>query len=60
MDKRYTIEKEFTGAPCMMFVARFCGQYIGSAKTELEARKLAKKHNAERMAPHSKNRVIEI
>lgn len=30
-DSRYTIDKEFTGAPKPQFVARFCGDWIGAS-----------------------------
>jgi hypothetical protein len=31
IDSRYTITREFTGAPRVQFVARFCGDWIGSS-----------------------------
>lgn len=43
-DKRYTVAKEYDGSATIMHVARFCGKYIGSAKTKKEAWILAQEH----------------
>ena len=32
VDTRYSIEKEFTGKAQPQFVARFCGEFIGSSQ----------------------------
>lgn len=47
-DKRYTLGMEFTGAPVKQYVARFCGDWIGSANTKPEVVQLAETHNQER------------
>jgi hypothetical protein len=31
VDTRYSVEKEFTGRAKPQFVARFCGEFIGSS-----------------------------
>lgn len=47
-DKRYTVTEEFTGQPRRMFVARFCGDWIGQAATKAEAQALCVEHKAAR------------
>lgn len=49
-DKRYTIEREFTGRVRPQWVVRFCGRWIGARDTIEEARELASAYECERMA----------
>lgn len=51
-DRRYTVGPEYCGHRARRFVARFCGDWIGQAKTRAEARELALAHDARRMAPY--------
>lgn len=51
-DSRYTVAREFTGAPRPQYVARFCGEWIGAAPTRKAARILATSHRF-RTAPGS-------
>jgi hypothetical protein len=41
---RYTITKEFVGAPTAHYVARFCGDFIGSHRFKCEAVEIMKTH----------------
>ena len=43
-DLRYTVAKEYTGAPRPRYVARFCGEYIGNSSVAGEAWELAQEH----------------
>lgn len=43
-DKRYTVEWEYAGQPFAVAVARFCGSWIGAAKTKTQAWVLAQEH----------------
>ena len=56
-DARFSVGKEFTGADGgAQYVARFCGEYAGSAPTEREAWALARLFNERRFSgtPESK------
>lgn len=56
-DARFSVGKEFTGADGgAQYVARFCGEYAGSAPTETEAWALANLYNERRFSgtPESK------
>ncbi len=50
LDARYTITAEFCGYPKRQHVARFCGDWLGSAKTPKLAREIARKHRREFLA----------
>lgn len=54
LDKRYTFTSEFCGFPQRRHVARFCGEFIGSAQNKRLARKLAIDHRREFLAKISK------
>ncbi len=43
-DSRYTVAREFTGAPRPQYVTRFCGEWIGASATRKDARILATSH----------------
>lgn len=43
-DKRYTVRPEYTGSPRLQYVARFCGDWVGSADTYTAATQAAKTH----------------
>lgn len=47
-DKRYSVRQEFTGQPRPVYVARFCGNWIGWAPTKAEAQSLCVEHKAAR------------
>jgi hypothetical protein len=47
-DRRFTVTRECCGHATPQFVARFCGDWIGSATTEFDARELCDKFNANR------------
>ena len=51
-DKRYTLTREFTGSPYPMWVARFCGDWIGQARSKIDA--------AELIANHADRRAAEL
>jgi hypothetical protein len=51
-DRRYTVRPEYCGERARRFVARFCGDWIGHAKTRTEARELAEAFEELRMAPY--------
>jgi hypothetical protein len=48
-DKRYTVRKEFCGASRMLYVARFCGEWLGSHAKRGEASKLCERHHSAAM-----------
>lgn len=43
-DGRYTIAPEYSGAPAPRFVARFCGDWLGSAVSRTGALAIAEGH----------------
>ena len=43
-DPRYTISLEFCGYPEQRHVVRFCGEWVGQAKTEAETGKIMMDH----------------
>jgi len=49
-DRRFSIRREWCGYRNQRYVARFCGDFIGQAKTRREARDLAAVWNEQRMA----------
>lgn len=49
-DRRFTVRPEYCGQRAKRFVARFCGEWIGQAKTRREARDLAGQWNRQRLA----------
>lgn len=52
-DRRYTIAREYCGYPQQRHVARFCGDWLGQAKTPSAAQAIAAGHAANR------NTIIE-
>ena len=51
-DKRYTLTREFTGSPYPMWVARFCGDWIGQARSKIDAAELIAYHQDKRAEQH--------
>lgn len=49
-DRRFTVRREWAGYSHQRYVARFCGDFIGQAKTRREAREIAAVWNDQRMA----------
>jgi hypothetical protein len=47
-DTRYSIRKEYTGHATPQWVARFCGEWIGSSQFYSSALMFASGHNARR------------
>lgn len=47
-DKRYTITREWCGDSAQHYVARFCGEWIGSSRFYASAVTLAVGHNSKR------------
>lgn len=50
IDARYSVEREFTGAPRIQYVARFCGDWIGAAALQRDAWQMARDHAKHRAA----------
>lgn len=48
LDARYTVNKEFCGYTTQMYVARFCGEWIGAYTTLKEAEAACVAHNIKR------------
>lgn len=48
-DPRYTVALEFCGYDTPRHVARFCGEWIGQAKSASKARELVEEHKAARL-----------
>lgn len=49
-DYRYSIRKEFCGYEGLRWVVRFCDSWIDQTETVEQARDIAHKHSAERLA----------
>lgn len=49
-DRRYTLTREFTGSPYPMWVARFCGEWLGCDRSKVEAGELITDHRDRRTA----------
>lgn len=47
-DKRYAVNKEFSGYATQRYVVRFCGKWVGSADARINALKLCSQHNNEK------------
>ncbi|MNC70437.1 hypothetical protein D3C81_2180130 [compost metagenome] len=47
-DARYSVTREFIGYPHPTYVARFCGEWIGTAETADEATALTVEHARQR------------
>jgi hypothetical protein len=41
LDRRFSVRPEYCGYRARRYVARFCGEWIGEARTRSEARALA-------------------
>ncbi|MCQ4311729.1 hypothetical protein NAV33_07445 [Pseudomonas stutzeri] len=50
LDRRYSVELEFIGQPTAVYVARFCGEFIGSDAGPSHAWQLVEDHAAKRLA----------
>ena len=44
VDKRYTINKEYSGYVKQSYVVRFCGEWVGHSKHKDEAIAIAQEH----------------
>lgn len=53
LDARYTVAKEFCGYVNWMYVARFCGEWIGAYNTKAEAEQACKDYEQKRMSPYN-------
>ncbi|WP_436054395.1 hypothetical protein, partial [Phenylobacterium sp. LjRoot225] len=42
LDRRFNVRPEYCGYRARRYVARFCGEWIGEARTRSEARALAR------------------
>ena len=42
LDRRFSVRPEFCGYRARQYVARFCGEWIGEARTRSEARELVR------------------
>jgi hypothetical protein len=49
-DNRYTVGLEWCGYRRRMLVVRFCGAWVGKARTKQRAARIANNHHAARMA----------
>lgn len=49
LDARYSVTREYTGADVAQYVARFCGEWIGSAPTAEGASALTHEHARQRL-----------
>lgn len=49
-DRRYSANPEWCGHRSRRLVVRFCGEFIGTAKTHDEAREIMRDHGESRMA----------
>ena len=49
-DKRYTIQREFTGRAKPDWVVRFCDEYVSCADSKVKANGIATLHHTRRMA----------
>lgn len=47
-DKRYTIQREFTGAESPQWVVRFCGEWLSAHSKRPEALRFAQDHQESR------------
>lgn len=48
LDARYSVTREYTGAPWPQYVVRFCGDWVGNADTPEDASALAADHARQR------------
>lgn len=49
-DKRYTIQREFTGAEAPQWVVRFCGEWLSAHSRRPDALHAAQEHQESRHA----------
>lgn len=52
IDKRYSITAEYNGSKTVMYILRFCGDYIFSADNVLTAKQNALKHSMKRLSTY--------